>query len=1007
MLKSLIKRPLRAAVAASLAVLVAGCSDSSVFSPDARAARNQIPVAGALTWLAPLGNGAANPATFDAQIVSRVEVCQWAANACVSLPVAAFSSTPATGEGLLTRNTTAGRYEAVFNLLNTKFTTRKTYRVRVLQGTTEIGGILVDVVRGRWALTRTDGTLAPLVPANTLNIQFHVAVVPPPLVKVNEVESNGGTPGDWVEFFNAGATAVDVSGFVFKDNDDTHIYAIPAGTVIAAGGYLVLDEAQFGFGLGGAESARLFDLNGTIVDSYTWAAHAQTTYGRCPNGTGNFITMTTVTKGAANDCTIPNTVKINEIESSGGTPGDWVELYNTGASPLDVSGFVFKDNDDRNAYIIPSNTVIAAGGYLVLEERQFVFGLGANETARIFDQGGALVDSYAWTAHAATTYGRCPNGTGAFVTMTTVTKGTANDCGVPNTITLNEAESSGGAPGDWAELLNTGALPVDISGYIFRDNDDTHTYVIPAGTIVAPGAYFLIEEAQMGFGLGSADAVRLFDTGGTLRDSYSWTAHATTTYGRCPNGTGAFTTTTTVTKGAANDCSVPNPVKVNEVESSGGTPGDWVELFNTGASAVDISGFIFRDNDDTHTYLIPAGTTIAAGGYWVLEEAAFGFGLGAAESARLYNAAGSIIDTYSWTAHATTTYGRCPNGTGAFVTMNTTTKGAANDCGATPPTPVVATWPGQDNVTTVDVAGTFSSNLSGLVFEGGSTDVLWAARNGPGSIYRMLFNGSAWVPDQNSGWASGKLTKYTDGTGEPDTEDVTFTTGSAAGMYIASERNNASSSVSRPSILRYDVSGTSTTLTATHEWLLTADLPVVAANSGLEAITWIPDSYLVSQGFFDVTAGQLYNPANYPNNGGGLFFVGLEGNGMVYVYALNHSNSSFTRIASFSTGFPSGVMALQFDRELGQLWATCDDTCGGLSNIYVIDATSGSLTLGRMKRTYTFARPASMPNINNEGFAFAPQSACVGGFKPAFWSDDASTGGNAIRRASIPCVKFP
>lgn len=226
-------------------------------------------------------------------------------------------------------------------------------------------------------------------------------------------------------------------------------------------------------------------------------------------------------------------------------------------------------------------------------------------------------------------------------------------------------------------------------------------------------------------------------------------------------------------------------------------------------------------------------------------------------------------------------------------------------------------------------------------------------------------------------------------------------------MYIVSERNNQNNGVSRPSILRYDVGGAGTTLVATHEWLLTADLPPVAANSGLEAITWVPDSYLVANGFFDVTAGHLYNPAEYPNNGGGLFFVGLEGNGVVYVYALNHSNSTFTRITSFSTGFPSGVMALQFDRELGQMWAVCDDTCGGQANIYVIDVTAGSPTLGRMKLTHTFGRAPSMPNINNEGFAFAPQAACVGGFKPAFYSDDSSTGGNAIRRISIPCVKFP
>jgi hypothetical protein len=54
--------------------------------------------------------------------------------------------------------------------------------------------------------------------------------------------------------------------------------------------------------------------------------------------------MTAVaTKGAANEChtttpTHPATVVINEVESSGGIPGDWVELKNLDeTNPVDVS----------------------------------------------------------------------------------------------------------------------------------------------------------------------------------------------------------------------------------------------------------------------------------------------------------------------------------------------------------------------------------------------------------------------------------------------------------------------------------------------------------------------------------------------------------------------------------------------------------------------------------------------------------------------------------------------
>jgi hypothetical protein len=863
----------RVAGAIAFALVAASCSDRTIFSPNPalqspEGSTHIVAPIGTFSWLAPLGGGAANPATFDATGATRVEVCVWTGGACSGALTASFT----TAANTLTANTTAGRFEATWNLLSTTFITRRTYRIRAFNGTTEIGAVSVDVVRGRWALTRTDGTLAPLIAANELPIQFHVATVPLPAVVFNEVESNGGTPGDWAELYNKGTSTVDLSGYVFKDGDDSHNYVLPSGSTIAPGGYLVLEEAAFGFGLGAPESVRLFTPWGVVVDSYSWSTHATTTYGRCPNATGAFITMATSTKGAANDCSVA--VKINEVESNGGTPGDWVELYNPGTTAVDLSGFIFKDSDDSHAYAIPQGTTIAAGAYLVLNEADFVFGLGAPDAARLFAPNGSVVDSYSWTSHAATTYGRCVNGTGSFIT------------------------------------------------------------------------------------------------------------------------------TTSSTKGAANDCSSPSDVKINEVESNNGTPGDWIELYNAGSSAVNIGGFVLKDNDDTHTYTIPVGTTIASHAFLVFDEATFVFGLGAADAARLFAPGGvTLLDSYTWTAHASTTYGRCPDGTGAFVTTTAPTKGGAN-CGT-------ELWPGSDDVTTVDGSNVFGSNLSGLIYEAGATDVLWAAKNGIGSIYRLIFSGGIWTPDPTNGWATGKPVKYMDGLGEPDAEDLTFTTGSAAGMYVATERNNQNNGVSRPAILRYDVTGTGATLTATNEWNLTADLPVLGANLGLEAITWIPDAALVSQGFFDVTAGHLYNPAEYANHGGGLFFVGVEGNGFIYAYALNHTTNGFTRIASLSTGFPAGVMALRYDPELTQLWATCDDSCGGLSNIYVIDVTPGSPTPGRLKLTHTFARPTTMPNINNEGFAFGPQSSCVAGKKPVFWSDDSETGGHSIRKATIPCVKFP
>jgi hypothetical protein len=51
-----------------------------------------------------------------------------------------------------------------------------------------------------------------------------------------------------------------------------------------------------------------------------------------------------------------------------------------------------------------------------------------------------------------------------------------------------------------------------------------------------------------------------------------------------------------------------------------------------------------------------------------------------------------------------------------------------------------------------------------------------------------------------------------------------------------------------------------------------------------------------------------------------------------------------------------------------------------------------------------YDRPAGMANLNNEGFAIAGTSECVGGLRPVFWSDDTGTDGHAIRRGTVSCT---
>jgi hypothetical protein len=344
----------------------------------------------------------------------------------------------------------------------------------------------------------------------------------------------------------------------------------------------------------------------------------------------------------------------------------------------------------------------------------------------------------------------------------------------------------------------------------------------------------------------------------------------------------------------------------------------------------------------------------------------------------------------------------------------TTTDGGAPDHGSGSDggdgSVTLSPWPGANAVATVDQVGQWSGNLSGLGYDPATTSgpaVLWGIQNSPSTLYRLLWNATTttWSSAATDGWNAGKMIHYPDGTGTPDAEGVTRAERNTTAIYVSTERNGDAGSVSRMSVLRFDTSTAGTSLSATHEWNLTADLPASDANLGLEAITWIPDSYLVGAGFVDDSTGQLYDPTRYANHGTGIFFVGLESNGGIYAYALDHVAGAYHRVAAFP-GTQASIMDLSFDRDAGYLWSYCDDTCGNRAAVFAIDTAAASATRGHFVLRRLFDHPSTLPNANNEGIAIAPESECTDGQKAFYWADDSATGGNSIRRDTIPCGAF-
>ncbi|MDR1563048.1 MAG: CotH kinase family protein [Dysgonamonadaceae bacterium] len=123
------------------------------------------------------------------------------------------------------------------------------------------------------------------------------------------------------------------------------------------------------------------------------------------------------------DC-LPKKVYVNEVFSAGASEvsGDWIELYNAENATVDLGGYKIVRTNDGNIskeWIIPENTTIQSGGYIVFNQvEDFVYGISHDEDFKItlIDKYGVTLDVLEVTSALYTVAGQSvahyPDGTG-------------------------------------------------------------------------------------------------------------------------------------------------------------------------------------------------------------------------------------------------------------------------------------------------------------------------------------------------------------------------------------------------------------------------------------------------------------------------------------------------------------------------------------------------------------------------------------------------------------------
>jgi cysteine-rich repeat protein len=310
-------------------------------------------------------------------------------------------------------------------------------------------------------------------------------------VVINEIVAKATNSGpDAIEILNIGDAAVDLSGVSLRDSNVANTpFVFAAGTTLAPGAFLSLAEgADFSFGLGAADSLSLQGAQGVVLDSVAWVdgdSPEGKSYGRFPNGTGNFKTLDVVTIGSANvdnvaagcgdgvidagelcdgaalggetcesfgltsgviaclaDCSdvdvaqclgsADGSIFVNEVVAKAVNSGpDAIELFNADIFSVDLTGLQMVDQGGGQ-FIFGAGVILAPGDFLVLEKDaagSFTFGLGDDDLVSLRDSAGVEIDLVDWTAGQApegASFGRFPDGQGAPRTLNTVTLGQTN-----------------------------------------------------------------------------------------------------------------------------------------------------------------------------------------------------------------------------------------------------------------------------------------------------------------------------------------------------------------------------------------------------------------------------------------------------------------------------------------------------------------------------------------------------------------------------------------------------
>lgn len=319
----------------------------------------------------------------------------------------------------------------------------------------------------------------------------------------------------------------------------------------------------------------------------------------------------------------PGDVVFSEIayDLKGADDGhEWVEIYNAGATAVDLTGWKFNDGSNHVLNIPPKNggqgaMVVPAGGYIVLAGDAEVF---------IVDHpgfSGTVIDTV-----------MSLNNTGTMVAMID-----ADGVTIDTAIYSKESGAAGNGmtlvrngSGGWGESAGEGGTPgmQNSENAVSQQQTETATTTPSVLEAQAPAsAQHIIPDAGENVVALAGDEI-MFDASGTTgagSASFVWNfGDGTVAQGEAIFHRYLFPGKYIVALSVAGaedtiEANIyPRGIAISEFMPEGGVgESEWIEVHNDSPYSADLSGWGVGANEKKASFIIPQGTTLVAGGYLV------------------------------------------------------------------------------------------------------------------------------------------------------------------------------------------------------------------------------------------------------------------------------------------------------------------------------------------------------------------------------------------------------